>query len=491
MAVSLYTSRVVLQVLGVDDYGVYAVVGGIVSLFSFINGSMSSATSRFLTFEMGKDNKTRLRDTFNAALCVHVIISLFVILFAETIGLWFLNNKMDIPEASMYAANWVYQFSIFASVISITQCPYNAAIIAHEKMGVYAYLEIVSTILRLLIVFLLVILPVEKLIAYAALVLIVNFLMSMLYRIYCIKKFDETKISIHFDRSLIKPMLCFSGWDLYGNLSTVCRSQGVNILINMFFGVVANTASGIASQIQGAVGAFSSNIITAIRPQIIKSYATEDIDYMIKLIKAGIRITFILISFLALPIIVEIHFVLGLWLGIVPPYAEWICRLTLLFLLFSTTSSILVTGVHATGKIKRPSIINGSLYLSVIPLSYITFKLGGSVYIPFVLNAVFVFCGALINLYTLKLYINQVNYMYFITRVIIPCILVSSLSLILPIILTYSLPQGFLRFIITCLTVWICLLLLSYFKIFDTYEKNFIRGMLARIKEKLFRSKNA
>ena len=269
MAVSLYTSRIVLQTLGVEDFGVYNVVGGVVAMFSFINATMSTATSRFLTFEIGKGNQQRLNDTFNASFWVHVIIAIIVVVLCETIGIWFITNKMVIPEGREFATQVVFQLSIIAAVISITQVPYNATIIAHEKMNIYAYIELVNVFLKLGIVYFLMISSFDKLILYAVMTLLVNACVMMFYRYYGKRKFKECKISRKLQWDIIKPMLNFSCWDLYGNLSVTARTQGVAMLLNVFFGPIMNAAEAISTQVQTAVIAFASNVNTAVRPQIV------------------------------------------------------------------------------------------------------------------------------------------------------------------------------------------------------------------------------
>ncbi len=296
MAVSLYTSRVVLEVLGVDDYGLYSVTGGVVAMFAFINGSMSGATSRFLTYEMGLGNAERLRDTFNSALLVHIGVAAIILVFAETIGLWFLNCKLSIPEESMTAANWVYQFSIVASLVTITQVPYNACIIAHENMNVYAYIEIANVLMKLGIVYLLVVIGGNKLIIYGILVLVVNIIVASLYRIYCLRKFSESHFRYVFDKSILKPMLSFSGWDLYGNMCVTARTQGIVMLINVFFGVAVNAAASIATTVFSTLSSFASNIIMAFRPQIIKQYAAGESEEFNKLLMNCIKFSGTLFS---------------------------------------------------------------------------------------------------------------------------------------------------------------------------------------------------
>lgn len=480
MAISLFTSRVVLQTLGVEDYGVYNVVGGIVGLIAFLNASMSGATSRFITFELGKGNIEKLQKVFSSAMIVHVFIAIIVLLFAETFGIWFLNNKLVIPEGSMTAAHWVFQFSIISTIVGITQCPYSASIMAYEKMGIYAYFAILTSIFQLLIVYLLVITESNKLILYGALTLFVSVFMAMCYRIYCIKKLPGCRFSFVWDKNLLKTMLSFSGWDLYGNLSVMARGQGIIMLVNMFFGVVANTACGIANQVQSAVGAFSSNVIAAIRPQIIKSYANADYKYMMRLIYSGCRIVFVLILLLSMPILIETHFVLNTWLGHVPQYTVWMCRLTLMFIFVSNLSYIMVTGVHATGDIRRPSFINGTLYLSVVPITYIAYKLGSSLYIPFILNVVFVFIGALSNLYTVKLFVPVASFSDFIVRVTMRCILLAITASLIPLIISYEMQEGWLRFILVTLLAVLSVSILGYFIVFEKTERDFAKSYITK-----------
>ncbi|MCI6985875.1 MAG: polysaccharide biosynthesis protein, partial [Bacteroidales bacterium] len=269
MVVGLYTSRVVLATLGVEDYGIYGVVGGVVGMMGFLNASMSGATSRFLTFELGKGDKERLAKTFSSALIVHIAIAIIVFILAETVGLWFLCNKLNIPEGRMEAAHWVYQFSILATMLSITQVPYNATIIAHEKMNVYAYMEILNVSLKLLIVYLLTIGDFDKLKLYAVLTFAVSLIIMMIYRIYCLRHFKESRFHWVWDKTYLTPLLSFSGWNLYGNFGGIAGNQANNFVINSFFGVVMNAAASVAFTVSGIVTQFSSNAMTAFRPQII------------------------------------------------------------------------------------------------------------------------------------------------------------------------------------------------------------------------------
>ena len=269
MGVSLYTSRVVLNTLGVEDFGIYNVVGGVVVMFSFLNSSLATATQRFLNYEMGQGNALKLEKVFSIALTGHYLIALSVILLAETIGLWFVSTQLEIPAERMHAALWVYQFSILTLAVSIISVPYNAVIIAHERMKVFAYVSIAEVSLKLTVVFLLVYLSFDKLVLYAFLLLVVAVIVRMIYATYCKRNFTECKYRFIFEKDLFAQMFCFSGWMFTGTLSNLFSSQGVNILINMFFGPIQNAARGIAYQIQGTVNAFVTNFMVAVQPQIV------------------------------------------------------------------------------------------------------------------------------------------------------------------------------------------------------------------------------
>lgn len=462
MLVSLYTSRVVLNTLGVSDYGIYGVVGGVVGMFSFLNSSMSGATSRFLTYEMGRGDSLRMKETFSSALIVHAGIALIILFFAETIGLWFLIHKLVIPAERLTAAHWVYQFSVLSMAVGVTQVPYSASIIAHEDMDIYAYAEIVNVVFRLLIVYLLMIGPFDKLILYAGLVLFVSVGFAMAYRIYCIRHYSECRFRWTWRPDIIRPMLSFSGWDLYGNMSVVARTQGVNVLLNMFFGPVLNAASGIATQVQGAVSAFVGNIVMAARPQIIKSYASGDISRMLTLTHQMIRLNFLLLLLLTVPIITELDFILKVWLHTVPQYAVIFCMFTLLFNFFSNMSFILVTGLHAAGKIKRPSIINGTLYLLVIPVTYLAFRMKGSCWVPYLFNVLAVFLGMLSNAWSLRIHIQRFSFRTFVVYDLLPCLGVMFFAFGVSHLVSVSLPQGWLRLIFVSVVSTLFLIIIGW-----------------------------
>lgn len=401
IVVSLYTSRVVLNTLGIEDYGIYGVVGGVVAMFSFLNASMSGATSRFLTYEMGRGDIQRLCETFSSALIVHIIIAVVVFILAETVGLWFLIHKLVIPEKRIFAAHVVYQLSILSTMISITQVPYNAVIISHEKMDIYAYVELLNVTLKLIIVFLLPVFGSDKLIVYASLVLAVSILIAFIYRIYCIYHYKESIYHFVYKKELLYPMLSFSGWNLYGNMSVSWKQQGMNFLLNMFFGPALNAASSIATTIQGVIIGLAGNVMMAYRPQIIKNYAAENFEKMNELIVMSIKFTLALFLMIAIPVYIKIDIILKLWLKIVPEYTVDFFRLVIISNIFSVINNIIIISIHATGKIKQLSFITGSIHLiSLIPM-YIVLKMNNSpssIYVLLVLFSVFVLTSNLLIL---------------------------------------------------------------------------------------------
>ena len=447
MVVGLYTSRVVLATLGVEDYGVYGVVGGITSMLGFLNASMSGATSRFLTFELGRGDKKRLENTFSSAMIVHMGIAAVVLVLAETVGLWFLCHKLVIPPERMTAAHWVYQLSILSSMLAITQVPYNATIIAHENMNVYAYVEILNSVLKLLIVYLLTIGDFDKLILYAVLMLAVSVTVMMTYRIYCVRPYSESHFHWVWDKTYLKPLLSFSGWDLYGNMSVTVRQQGINFLINMFFGVVFNAASSIATTVNGMVTGFAYNLIQAFRPAIIKEYAAGNIKEMEIMIGNAAKYTVLLFGCMLTPLIFELPFVMELWLGNVPEKAVDFCRLLLIASLFNLIINVIGIGIHATGNIKRISLVTGSLIFACVPFVYLLFEFNFNIdwaYIILINNTIMVLITDTI---ILKIQISEINISK-IYKDVLQSILIVSLATIVVWFINVNLPQSFIRMII-------------------------------------------
>ena len=370
MIVSLFTSRVVLQTLGVEDFGIYNVVGGVVVLFSFLNAAMSSATQRFLNFELGRRDFAQVGRVFSMSMSVHFAIAGAVLLLAETLGLWFLNAQLNIPAERMAAANWVYQFSVASTLLGIMLVPYNATIIAYERMTFYAWASIATTFLRLGIVYLLVIGNADKLVLYAALTFAVGVLMQIVHVAYCRRAFPRTAIYRPFrDKKLFRELVSFSGWNLFGGVSYLGNTQGLNMVVNIFCGVAVNAAMGIANQVSAAVYQFASNFQTAFNPQIVKNFAAGNSEATSKLVFRASKISFALVLLLVAPIFPNADFVLSLWLGVVPEHAAAFVRLTLLYCLTDTLSAPLFTLVSASGKIREYQVIIGLMFLANVPVA--------------------------------------------------------------------------------------------------------------------------
>ena len=481
MVVGLYTSRVVLATLGVEDYGIYGVVGGVVGMMGFLNASMSGATSRFLTFELGKGDKERLAKTFSSALIVHIGIAIVVLILTETVGLWFLCNKLNIPAERMQAAHWVYQLSILSAMFGITQVPYNAAIIAHEKMDVYAYVEILNVSLKLLIVYLLCIGNFDKLILYASLMLAVSILIMMVYRIYAIRQFPEAHFHWIWDKTYLRPLLSFSGWDLYGNACVIARQQGTNFLINIFYGVVYNAASGIATTVQGTISGLAFNIILAFRPQIIKQYAKGNVEDMSKLVGNAVCFTTILFGCMSIPLILETHYIMKAWLGVIPEKSEIFCQILLIASFLGLLNNIWNTCIHATGKIKEISIFSGTFFLISLPIIYVVFQFKApveSAYLVFILSIVFVNVS---NLLIIKKKIPKLK-LNFVFLNYIKVIIVLMASYYITSLFKAQMQETFIRLLVDCFICWIIVFASSFIFILNQKQK---KSIISKICPKL------
>ena len=389
MLIQLYTSRIVLRTLGVEDLGIYNVVGGVVTLFAFLNYAMGSSTQRYINYYLGKGDMEQLRKVFSHCFLVHIVIAGTVILLSETVGLWILYNKMIIPEERMTAAFWVYQCSIVATVLMVFTVPYNSDIIAHEKMSVFAYVSIVEVILKLLIVYLLWMIKWDKLIVYAILLVLVQIIIRGIYRVYCRRKFEETHIIWNFDRAFLKEIVSFVGWNVFGGLSNVLYSQGLNIMLNTFFGPVVNAARGFAVQVQSAILQFSQNFQTAINPQITKSYSVGDLKTMHSLIFKSSRYTFMMLWILSLPVFLEADFLLTLWLQTVPDWTVSFLRIMLCIVLLDSVANPLMIASAATGRVKIYQIVIGSIMLMILPVAYVFLRLGFDPDVVFIVHLCF------------------------------------------------------------------------------------------------------
>ena len=377
MAISLYTSRVILATLGIDNYGIYNVIGGFVSMFSLAGGTLVSATQRFLNFEIGKKEDSDPNKVFCTSMCIHITLSAILLLLFETLGLWFLNWKMNIPVDRLYSANWVFQCSVLAFLVNILSIPYNAVIIANEKMSAFAYISLLDVSLKLLITYLLYLSPWDVLILYAVLLLLESMLIRSIYSVYCSRKFsDVTKFYIVKDKEAYKKQVGFAGYTFIGSMAAILSNQGINLIMNIFCGVAVNAARGVAVQVQHAVEKFVTDFMTVLNPQITKTYAAGETDKSIQLVYRGAKFSFFLITILAMPIITRTPYILDLWLKTYPEYAIEFVRLILVYSMLVVLSKPLITEILATGKVKSNAFIIGGLRMLNLPLCYIALNFG-------------------------------------------------------------------------------------------------------------------
>lgn len=404
MLVSLYTSRVVLEALGVEDFGIYNVVGGLVSMFSLISGSLSASVSRFLTFELGRGDSERLRRIFSTAVWIFVAISIVVMLLAESLGLWFLNTHMTIPANRMVAANWVFHLSVAGFMLSLLTVPYNASIVAHERMSVFAYIGILDVLLRLLVVLFVAYAPVpaDHLVLYGFLQLAAGILLQAIYWTYCRRHFQECHVERRFDCQCWREMTSFAGWNFIGSVSALLRDAGGNVVLNLFFGPMVNAARGVSQQVNNAVFGFVNNFLATVRPQITKSYAVGDMDYMMTLIFYVSRFSFYLLLCLSLPILFNTEFILGVWLKTVPDHTANFVRLVLLYSLCEVISYPLITVMLATGRIRNYQLVVGGLQMMNLPLAYVSLRMGAVPESILVIAIVLSFCCLFARLVMLR-----------------------------------------------------------------------------------------
>ncbi len=485
MVVSLYTSRVVLNTLGVEDYGIYNVVGGFVAMFSLISSSLSSSVSRFLTFELGKGDMERLKRVFSTSLIIHIGLALIVLIAAETIGLWFVNHKMVIPPERLYAANWVFQTSIFSFMLGLFMVTYNATIVAHERMSAFAFIGILDVLLRLGIILFIAYSPwkFDRLITYSILLIITSIILQCIYYFYCKTHFPESHFCFSLDKSLIREMTSFAGWNFFGNGAYILNTQGVSILINLFFGVVANSARGIANQVNGAISSFVGNFTAAMNPQITKSFASGDLEYMHKLVCSGAKLSFFMTLFLAVPIICETETILTLWLKEVPQHTIIFTRLTIASSMTTVIGGTLVTGMAASGDIKRYQLIITSVGFIVFPLTWVAFKIGLPVSSAYWIFLIVYFILIFLRIYLVKDLININPYRY-LGDVILRCSIVTLLSFSLPICLVSFLPQSLSRLFLVLLVSFISTGIFTYSVGLSKTEQKFINFAICKIKKR-------
>lgn len=448
MLVGLYTGRVMLQALGIDDFGINNVVAGIVTMSSLITGTMSQAISRYITFTLGRGDKDGLRKMFSTSINAQILMSVVAVIVLEVFGLWFLNYEASIPTGRMEAAHWVFQCSLVTLVIGLISSPYNALLVAHERLGIYAYASIVEVSLKLAVVFLIISYEGDRLILLALLNVLVGLVMRIFYGWYCGKHFEEAHYNIRiFDKSLIKELTVFSGWNLLNNGAWIFATQGVNMLVNVFFGVAYNAARGIAQQVNSAIQSFVGNFTMAFSPQITKTYAAGDKEYAIRLGNRGTKFSWLMMYIFIVPVCCEAETLLKLWLGQVPEWSVLFLRFAMFESLAVSSGQNLIRLIQADGHVKKYSIHAAITAGMIFPLSWLSYKLGApvwSAYIIFIIDFMFL---NVVRFFDLKK-LMPFSIRQFMSEVIIPCILVSITSFILPLVVCYYLESGLTRFFI-------------------------------------------
>ncbi len=488
MAVTLYTSRVVLATLGVEDFGIYNVVGGVVAMFGVISGSLSAAISRFITYELGKGNKDRLRIVFSSSVLIQTGLALVIFILAEFAGVWFLNNKMNIPSERLDAANWVLQCSIFTFMVNLISVPYNAAIIAHERMKAFAYVSILEAVLKLVVVFVLYISLFDKLKIYAVLLVSVAITIRFIYGYYCKKRFEECTFHFVYDKNVLKDIGGFAGWNFIGSSSGILRDQGGNILINMFCGPAVNAARGIASQVHTAVYGFITNFMTALNPQITKSYAVGNREYLMFLLFQGARFSFYLLLLLSLPIILNTHYILDLWLTTVPEHTVNFVRLVLIFALSESISQPLITAQNATGKIRNYQLVVGGMQMLNLPFSYLLLHIGFIPECVLVVSVVISQCCLAVRLFMLRRTIG-LSARRFVKKVYVNALCVSILSFVFPFWVKECLDRSSVSFLSISALTLICTSAIILFVGCNRNEREKILGKFVSLLHKIINNK--
>ena len=471
MVVSLYTSRIILNVLGLIDFGINNVIGGIIVSLSFLTGSVSAGTSRFFAYEIGVQNHNKLSQYFKISMTTFLIVGIIILLIAETLGLWFVNTQLVIPKERLIAANWVYQFSIISFTINMLLVPYQSMIIARENMKIYTYISIIEVVLKLFIVYLLLVIRMDKLIMYAVLFAGISFLIFLTYVFYCIHKYKECSYSFFFDKSMFNEFASYSVWIIFGSISGIFRDQGINIVLNIFFGPSVNAARGIAYQVNRAISQFVSNFYTAVRPQITIRYAKGHLNEMYSLVFTSSRMCFYLIFVLSVPVIIQTPYILQLWLKQVPDMTVLLTRLVIITAILESLTYPLDTSITSTGKIRFFQIVTGGLLMLNLPISYCLLKIGYPPEITMHVAIIMAIIAHISRMWFAKKVagVEMIRY----SKEVLLIVLIVSIVIVIPINFFYGL-FDFKNFEFFCTFTMICLLwsfLVIYFMGISSQER--------------------
>ena len=484
MLVTFYTSRVILKILGVEDYGIFQVAGGIVAMFSIISGALSVSISRYITFEIGTGNQKKLRAIFSTSVIIQIILALAILILSEYPAIWFVKHKMTLPPHMISTTIWVLQFSLISFCVNLISIPYTACIIAHEKMKAYAYISIIDVLMRLGICYAIILSPFGRLISYSALMALTAIIIRVIYTVYCNRNFEECRGKTVFEKELFKELMSFSGWSFFSNSASIVNQQGVTMLMNVYFGLMVNTARGLATQVETGVLQFVNNFTTAVNPQITKSYATGQLNDTYKLVCRGAKFSSFAMYLFAIPLIFEMHQVLGFWLGEVPYHTVKFAQLSLVMGLLDCMGSSGYTACIATGNLKKYALV-------ITPIGYIEFlgtwllfKFGAPVVSTYYLFIAVKTAVNIARMFLLKSMIGLPIQMY-INHVFRPVIIVATLSIVVPLIVTFSLQESILRIILTVILTLISVGINVFFLGMSSSEKIMARSKLSAIISKL------
>lgn len=484
MAITLYTSRVVLQALGIDNYGIYNVVGGIVTMFSAVYASLSVSISRFITFALGEGDAVKLAKTFVTAVNVQILLSIVALILAESVGMWFMHSYMNIPLGKMELAEWVLHFSVATTIVNLISIPYNALIVAHEKMAAFAYISIIEVTMKLLIAYIVIFSSYNHLFIYALLLFILALIIRIIYGSYCRKKFLEARYTFAFYFDVFKDMSSFAGWNFFGNLSNIASGQGTNMLINVFFGVSFNAARGIANQVESAVNQFVNSFSMAFMPQITKSYASGELGYMCSLIRVSTKYSRILILFPIVPLIVETEFILSMWLNVVPDQTVIFVKIILTTSFVTVVSSTLVSSIFATGKIKCYQLILSIIHFLIFPVVWLFFYIGFPAWTCFIVAMFFYLIANIWRLSELKRLVAFPFLPYLIDAFLKP-VIVFAIALFVCFGINQMVQISILRLFINTISSSIVILAASYVIVLGNKEKQFILKQVSFIIDRI------
>ena len=478
MLVSLYTSRVVLAALGFADHGLYNLVGSVVVMFNMFSATFVSSTQRFLNVALGQDDTEQCCKVFSASINIHFILAGLLLILMETVGLWVLNNQLNIPEERVLAANIVYQLSLTTFVINLISIPYNAVIIANEKMKIFAFISIYEAMSKLIIAFAIKLTHFDKLITYSILLAFLALSVRIFYGFYCKKKFEQYKYRKTIDKSLYRQMLSISGWNFLGSSASILTVSGMGIIINIFTNVVVNSAKGIASQIENVVKQLVDNFMVSIKPQITKSYASNDSEYLKSLVSRGTRFAFILMSALCVPLIIDAENILKLWLYNVPEYATNFVQYTLIYIMIIPFSNVLDTLLLASGKIKQSQIVLSILQLLNLPFACLILYLEMPPYMIYISYILISYVSLIIRLYFVVQY-SCIYPRFYLETIMRPLVVYVAILATLSILVSRAIPFGGIgRFIAIGVITEIVIVILSWFVVLNRNERKKLQLIL-------------